>query len=418
MRLFGFVREDSMTFHITVAVAPTNDLLLENEMPLIKAALMYADKATLCSPKATAFSLVSKIGTFNIQQKLDFIEVIGPLVDPRWAANPEIAKMFDGLRNILAKKHPSPPQLILRKKFESFLSTQWQDINKVMVGILEGAGATGLLRAIEDQAIVLENLVKHPEAATANSTIAYVAQAIEAAKAAQARQSSPFEVPRKRPTDETVELFVDAISKAISDRRTYPLFDQEVSGLVTSGLREGRFAFPDHAKERGKHVALASEVLRKLPLFELATIDEVRDIRRELDSPLTRFRAAMIKFSRDIERAGWDRDFEVDAERVFLEEVAPAVASIEDAVQSNKYLRELIPALSEKPLSVASGFLVVMLSQMSELPTILAKALGLGVTTTSVLFQAHKTISERKISLEQNQLYFYYAAKKRLSEDH
>ena len=66
-------------------------------------------------------------------------------------------------------------------------------------------------------------------------------------------------------------------------------------------------------------------LLRRLPLFEDAPVDEILSIRRELDGSLIRFRDAVARFSDGMRAAGWDPEFVDDAEDVFVREVEPAV---------------------------------------------------------------------------------------------
>jgi hypothetical protein len=95
---------------------------------------------------------------------------------------------------------------------------------------------------------------------------------------------------------------------------------------------------------------LAGHLLARLPSFEQASIDEIIDIRTELDNPLTRFRGAVIKFSDQIRSASWDQDFTSDAETVFHKEVKPSVLEIEEAIKSNRYLDSLLRKFVDKPL--------------------------------------------------------------------
>jgi hypothetical protein len=97
---------------------------------------------------------------------------------------------------------------------------------------------------------------------------------------------------------------------------------------------------------RSKEVALAAHWLRRLPLFPQASIREVLDIRRELEKPLLRFRGAMIGFSEKIQDAPWDKDFSVEAERVFVQDVTPAILNLEEEVQSNNFMTALTSELA------------------------------------------------------------------------
>ena len=66
-------------------------------------------------------------------------------------------------------------------------------------------------------------------------------------------------------------------------------------------------------------------------------MDEILSIRRELEGPLIRFRAAVTRFSDGMRAAGWDPEFVNEAEDVFVREVEPAVQEIEDTVRDSSF---------------------------------------------------------------------------------
>jgi hypothetical protein len=98
--------------------------------------------------------------------------------------------------------------------------------------------------------------------------------------------------------DEWMMEYVGVIANSVSDASTYPLFDELMSRLIGSGIRAGFFTVSESGTIRGKEAGLAAELFKRLPLFEEASIDEILDIRRELERPLVRFRSAMIGFSK------------------------------------------------------------------------------------------------------------------------
>jgi hypothetical protein len=53
----------------------------------------------------------------------------------------------------------------------------------------------------------------------------------------------------------------------------------------------------------------AAGFLARLPTFPPAKVDEIIDIREELQGPLVRFRGAMVKVAREFTAEPWERDF-------------------------------------------------------------------------------------------------------------
>jgi hypothetical protein len=147
-------------------------------------------------------------------------------------------------------------------------------------------------------------------------------------------------------------------------------------------------------------------------MFDMVTMDEVIDIRRELERPLVRFRSGIIKFSRDIQNSPWEKDFPLKAEEVFREHVEPAIMDLEDACQSNKFLLKLIPKLGTTGVATPS-VIGLLVAEASHLPGIIAAGLGLSATVATI--EAYKEWRKENQQIEGNQLYFYYKASKLLS---
>jgi hypothetical protein len=216
--------------------------------------------------------------------------------------------------------------------------------------------------------------------------------------------------------DDIVNEFLDVVANSVSNGSTYPLFDEQTSGLVRAGIEEGKITVSDKGIDRSKHSRLAAHLFERLPLFDAASVDEILDIRKELERPLVRFRAAMMKFSDDIRSAAWDKDFDSEAQKVFYREIEPAVLDIEDAVKSNGYLAALVRKVADKPLAIPAGSaLAVVMSQLSSLPDLVSQALGVSLAVAPLVYDATREWKEKQLKAEQNHLFFYYRVKKELS---
>lgn len=211
--------------------------------------------------------------------------------------------------------------------------------------------------------------------------------------------------------------YVTAVSHAIGDTQTYPLFDEATGDIITSGIERGNITVPKTEISRSKEVALAADLLARLPLFERATVKEILDIRRELQKPLRNFRSAMIKFSNRIESASWDKNFAQDADQVFRSEVAPAVMALEDQEKSSSFLNKLTAKVAEKSIQVggavsASAAISALAVRMLNLPLadVAALAAGPAIAAGGVAYSAYKEWREQQQVTEGNSLFFYYKA--------
>jgi flagellar capping protein FliD len=152
-------------------------------------------------------------------------------------------------------------------------------------------------------------------------------------------------------------------------------------------------------------------------LFERATVNEILDIRRELEKPLWNFRSAMVKFSQQIQSASWDKDFTYDADRVFRSEVTPAVLALEDEKKSSSFLNKLTAKVAEKSIQVgsavtASAAVTALAVRMLNLPLadVAALAAGPAIVAGGVAYSAYKEWKEQQQKTEGNSLFFYYKA--------
>ena len=68
--------------HIALGASPSGGSSLESEMRLLKPALLYGDRVTLISPKATFLSMAAGIGELGGRDRLEFLRQVLPVVHP------------------------------------------------------------------------------------------------------------------------------------------------------------------------------------------------------------------------------------------------------------------------------------------------------------------------------------------------
>ncbi len=366
--------ENNRPFHITVAATPNNQagVSITGELQLLKAALLYADKVTYCSASSSFLIKLLQFGQLSGQEMVTAFA--------QGMNNPELNRALSTIANLMSKKRRSGQELIALKRLQAYIRQFEVDARKYFETMLIDAGLNHLSTAFDTGLVDIQ-----------------VLQATD--------------------TKDLAQEYFDRVSEAVLSGETYPLFDDFTGGLIDSAVREGIIAPSDTSMNRAKQIALSSDLLRRLPLFDDAPVDQVIDIRRELENPLVRFRAAIIKFSADVQSASWDKEFPKDAERVFREHVEPAVLDIEDAVKSNRLLFRLIPDLVDKSVVPASASaLALLLAQASQLPSIVAGGLGLAAgASTTALRSVHEWNKENQ-TIQSNQLYFYYQAGKMLRQ--
>lgn len=392
----------SRPLHFTIGTGlglhPTvEQLSLENDLLLVKAGLLYADRVRLCSiGSALALDFVKLMGASSAQQ-LDFLEKYFAELAP---TNPEAAAImreFIPLYRDLRQRRKgtlTKPQIQTRFEINAHLKKAWAKFEDGIGEFLQVAGADGIVEAVDTGLLDVHRF----EAGGAERMGGLESED-------QDRRSEEFIM-------DLFWEFLDLIGEAVADGATNPLFDQMSGDLLRTGVEAGVVSPSESGIARGRHSGLASDLLRRLPLFEKATVQDILDIRRELEKPLIRFRGAVVEMSENIRSAAWDGDFPSDADMAFRKVVEPAILEIEEAVQDNGSLSSLL--LKGVRLGDWATGLGVMLSTLAGLPDVASVLLGSGTTAGMTARGAYKEWREDRKNIESNHMFFYYETRERL----
>jgi len=377
------------SLHITIGSSPqpikgTNALAhsVQNDLQLIKAALLYADKVKLCSLATSLVLITNSLEEFSTAKRIEFIEFVQACA-PEAEGIDEITKFTQSYREARRKRYSKKGQATLHQ-LETFLDKFWPKAREVGDNLFREVGGNEVANAINSGLLEVHSF---------NGPLAQA-----------------FQDPKQ---GGWVVEFVNEVGSAVSDASTYPLFDQATGNLIRTGIRAKIIPVSHSALVRGKEIGLAADLIERLPLFEQASVDEILDIREELQRHLIRFRGAMINFSDSIMNAAWDEDFTFDAEQIFRRDVAPEILNIEDEVKANPYLAELTRKWITQPFAIPSGIAALGLSLSNQpLPALAALAVGTVINTALAVYDTHKEHRNKQLSIERNNLFFYYQAGK------
>ena len=363
--------------HIVVGTGPRPEAGIAHEVRLLKAALLYADRVTLCSTRSSLYmqaGLRLRGLTFD-QQLRAFDELIETVGTPEQAA--QIRAVIAEYNRLSQSRQPTTEELLRCRRFREGLTAEFSKLVARVTALATEAGAAGLLDALHSGLVELHSL--------------NVAE----------------------PTPAVIDEFIAVVGGAVASGSSYPLLDDSTGVLINAMVREGRLDVTDGARLRGKSARLASMLFERLPLFEAASIDELLDVRRALGGPLARFRSAMLNLSDTLRTGPWDKDFPSDAELLITREIGPAVADIEAAVRENRLSTALVRSTAEKPMNVAGGTVLggalsLVVSQATALPALVAAALGPAVGGGLAVLSGYQQWREKQTTVERHQLYFYY----------
>lgn len=381
--------------HVTIGSMATNGINLEKDLRSVKTAILYADKAKLCSHVA---ALAWSMNNFNVLPLGSQINLFEKYLCRflRNERDEDVKRVISTIRTATQKKHPGRNELLLISNAKKVMKQGWEAAAKNNFGLLSSNEVRALQKAVEAGLLEI-----HP---------------FEHFKNTEAMFDTVFDETRYGTQAEpALQEYIRVICDAMSDRNTYPLLDDWTGQLVKSGIELGLIKASLPVVEQGKQSALAADLFERLPVFDEATIEEVIDIRKELELPLIRFRGAVSGFSEKIKTAAWDADFSAEARNVFVKEVGPTVLDIEDRVKSTPSLAELVlKGLAVK--GTAASLFSFFISQVAALEPLATLAIGSAVGATSVVYEALREYQKLNRETGQNKLYFYYRAGKYLQD--
>ena len=360
---------------LTVGVGPPRSALpadLAVGLPLGKAALLYGDRVTLCSPAAGLLLRLRDHDPAGVRARL---ETLAGLADDLGLgdAPARLARVLEARHVGLDVAGP-------------VVDGWWRRYRRALSDAVEASGLAALAPAVEAGRLTVETL-----------GVGAVARPSDFAEAA-------------------AETFAALVSEAVVRGAATPLLDAATAEGVRGAVEAGRIAPGGPHAHRARHGGLAAHALQRLPLFDRATVAEVLDVRADLEAPLARFRAAVDGFAGEVATAAWDEGFGLEAARVYRERVAPAVEDVRDAVASVGYLRELATRYADRPqqfVPLAVPALTVALASPDALAQAVAASLS-GLSVAANAAQAAWAVADARREIGARRLFFVYAAGRRL----
>jgi len=370
----------SSKLHITIGSSPADGMSLDKDLRMVKAALLYADQTKLCSLTSSMVLQVLALADLNETQQLEFMAEMFPyLISDPHEANQKTATLRL-LINLYKKKRRSKEELLFVMKMKREWAVQWEEMKEAIQSIAEQSGSPGIIKAVNSGLLEI-----HVFESRSNDYI-----------------------------DGLANEYFDVVGQAISDNSTYPMLDAQTGDLISAAIKEGVLVVSNTGVTRSKQAGIIANLFERLPLFDKASIEEILDIRSELEKPLIRFRSAIIKYGEYIKSAAWAPDFLFEADQLYRREIEPAILEIEEAYKSSSYLRVLAGKATE-PLATTTA-LGVAVSQLSQFLDLTQQSLLLGVGGGKIAYDTYIKQKGLRDNLEQNQLYFYYRVGKKLEK--
>jgi hypothetical protein len=360
-----------------MALGSLNELDLRHETELVKAALLYADRVTLASPKALLLATVASFGAVDRRTRLDAMAALISEMDP----GADVTEMYQRLRR---RRRLTLDQRAKLRTIEQILEEGVDSLVETIEGMLTDAGAEELSLGIERGVVELHGL---------------------------GPGGSPDYAP---PWEEMIASIQQIVADSVaSDAATFPLFDDGAGGLLRAMLDEGKIS--DARSRRPIEAGIAGHLLTGLEAFPDADMDVILDVRQRLRAPLINFRAALAHASLEFASEAWDADFQREVEDLHRRQIAPAVEALRQTLDELKVRPTLLRMASSKEGAAGIATLGLTAANLAGLAPNIVYAVS---ASAAIVTAASETSQRRRIRRQAvgNGFYFIYQASRELGK--
>lgn len=359
--------------NVSINTSITSEINLFNELHLVKSILPYADKIKLYSPKAYMILTLLSFAGLSEQEKTEFLLNLIPSTQSGYTEG-DLRRLMEVVNRLKKQKHKKPNEIITLKKFEHKIKEAMQEYETELENIVSQSGFSELIPLVEQELIEFQ----------------------------------PYELTGVDIGNEIMRH----LENILSNHSEYPLFDEDTNSLVNSAINEGIFKIENPIINKSQHIELVSNFMDRIPSLDKLPIDEILDIRKELQSSLIRFRAAIQEFSEQIEAMPWKNGFKHEADSIYLKSIEPALLEIEEKIKANNYLQKLLLKSMNKSTAISfAPLLGIGIASKSDLLSIAFASMAPIGTLSANAIKSYFEWKEKKTEIVSNKIFFLYKLK-------
>jgi hypothetical protein len=238
------------SLNMTVATTADDAVSVRRDIQLLKAALLYADSVTLCSPTTSWYlSRLRFTKLTDEKQRLEFALQRSDLT----AQERKLAlHLFEWYSQLRIKPDRTPAETAQMHEMLREYSTVWQLIQDDVTSDAHEAGVDELQPALDSGFVTVHPL-------------------------------------NMDGVGEFADEFLRVIGNAVLSGETYPLFDVGTGFLIQAAIHDGLITPSTVNVQHSRSSMLSADILQRLPQFESASFEDILYIRQELAEPLLIF---------------------------------------------------------------------------------------------------------------------------------
>jgi hypothetical protein len=240
-------------FRVAVAASPTASTSLVSEVELLKAAVLYGDKATVLSPVASMYQRIEAMSGFSPTERVQLLRHAAPSIVEPEDLNEFEANLTQIDELLRLKRSNSRSEILARHMVVGRLNESWEAVSAVVSELIDGSGYESLRRARSAGLVEIELL----DAGDSYSMLA------DSLAVNRARATGTAIDPEG--SGVIVDAFVDRLSVHLAEGREYLLFDDATASLTRSAISEGVFTPAPGPAGRAAQAMTASSLLGDVP---------------------------------------------------------------------------------------------------------------------------------------------------------
>jgi hypothetical protein len=371
---------------------------VRHEIELVKAALLYADTVEVLS---LGNQLVREVNNFAGGDANNMWALLGSLDDDtlRYLSPDMDLEQFRQVMPILTRMDPEALRALARLDPGMAELAEFADV--LDEGHERASSSMAEMRQIAEQ-MRLESGVAELEKVLDQKLVRFNEN-----------------VTISEDTDAVVGSFINELKRYMQDPTKFVLLDATMASLARSLIDEGHVRLPERAVSNASEAVLGTGILARLPAFPTAPLDEVVDLRRDLDEPLGRYRRKVSHLRSQLRTGPFDQHIEAEVDAVWRSEVGPAILEIRQAMADHGLVREILRSLSGNVSDFVKGVglpagVTVFSANMLDLNTAVTTGLAGAAAAAPTVTEALRSRQEGRAAARAHDLYYLYEVDRQL----
>jgi len=214
-----------------------------------------------------------------------------------------------------------------------------------------------------------------------------------------------------------VAQYVDMLKDLLLDPSRRLPVDDGAGHFIRALIDEGYVEPPTHLGLRhAGEASVGAGLVARLPAFRQAPLDELLDLRRDLSSPLTRYRSAVSRLASHLTSHPFDRESSAEVDDLWVTEAAPTLVEIETGLAEQGLVRELGRTLGAdlSTLLTAGSAMYIGLGTLASLNDWISSTVAVAGPAAQAAAKAATTRRSARFGIQSHDLFYLYELNRRL----